>query len=535
MDHNEFYQNNGYTGGAQPPVPENNAPAANDAFQYGDMYSESTSPAETPASDRQDTQAIPPVQEVSADASSAAPAQQPASPGMPAAQPYPPMNGYAAPGAGYYAQPSYPVYPQQTYSYPTAAQPAAPKKKSSTGKVALVFGCLLLALCVGLGGGFAGSYLAQQTASQKTETSTVSSASSETIKSSESSGTLTIVQASDTETTPTTTQEVAAKVKDSVVEITTEITSYDSFYGQYVSQAAGSGVIISQDGYIITNNHVIEGATSITVRLTNSKSYEAKLIGSDEDLDVALLKIDETGLTCATFGDSSALQVGQTAVVIGNPLGQLGGTVTDGIISALDREIKIDGKIMNLLQTNAAINPGNSGGGLFDAHGNLVGIVVAKSSSTSSGTTVEGLGFAIPVNDVISILDDLKTHGRVTGRGFLGVNLVDIDSESAMFMYRVDEQGVYISNVIEGSAAEKAGIKIGDRVVKIGEKEISNSSQLKSEVSKHRAGDTLTMVISRDGEEKTVSVTLGERTTEESSATEESPYRRYSPFGLEEG
>ena len=294
-------------------------------------------------------------------------------------------------------------------------------------------------------------------------------------------------------------------------------------------------MIISQDGYIITNNHVIEGATSITVRLTNSKSYEAKLIGSDEDLDVALLKIDETGLTCATFGDSSALQVGQTAVVIGNPLGQLGGTVTDGIISALDREIKIDGKIMNLLQTNAAINPGNSGGGLFDAHGNLVGIVVAKSSSTSSGTTVEGLGFAIPVNDVISILDDLKTHGRVTGRGFLGVNLVDIDSESAMFMYRVDEQGVYISNVIEGSAAEKAGIKIGDRVVKIGEKEISNSSQLKSEVSKHRAGDTLTMVISRDGEEKTVSVTLGERTTEESSATEESPYRRYSPFGLEEG
>lgn len=419
----------------------------------------------------------------------------------------------------YTAGQPYNSYQQSPYnvmnsnSYSNYTMPADSKKKTKnkgTGKkVALVAGALALALCVGVGGGFLGSYLASQN-NDTVQTNTTESSKSSS-DSNKSSAALNITKAENTDTAPTNTQEVAAKVKDSVVEITTETTEYDSFYGQYVAQAAGSGVIISQDGYILTNNHVIDGASTITVRLTNSKTYTAKLIGKDATLDVALLKIEEKGLTTAAFGDSSKLNVGQTAIAIGNPLGQLGGTVTDGIISALDREIQIDGKTMNLLQTNAAINPGNSGGGLFDANGNLIGLVVAKSSSTSSGTSVEGLGFAIPANDIVDILEDLKTKGYVTGRGNLGINIVTINTENAMFMYRVDKEGVYVSAVTSGSAAEKAGIKVGDRIVSFNGKDITEGSELTSAVSKLKAGKEVEIKVERDGKEQTLKATLDEK------------------------
>ena len=271
------------------------------------------------------------------------------------------------------------------------------------------------------------------------------------------------------------------------------------------------------------------------MRLTNQKTYTAKLIGKDSTLDIALLKIEETDLTTATFGDSAKLSVGQVAIAIGNPLGQLGGTVTDGIISAMDREITIDGKKMNLLQTNAAINPGNSGGGLFDANGNLIGIVVAKSSSTSSGTSVEGLGFAIPINDVVSVLDDLKTNGRVTNRAYLGVNVVDIINENAKFMYRVEKEGVYVSYVQPDSAAQQAGIKAYDRLVKIDDKEISESTDLTNYLAKHKKGDKVKIVVERDGKEITLDVTLGERPSDEETEKQEQQttpdYRNnYDPF-----
>lgn len=406
--------------------------------------------------------------------------------------------------------------PQNANVHYTAGTQPKPKKKSPAKKVALIAGALALTLCVGVGGGLLGASLAGSNAAEVLSTST-SSESSESSKKESSESALNITQASDSETAPTTTQEVAAKVRDSVVEITTEITSYDSYYGQYVSQAAGSGVIISEDGYIITNNHVIEDANTITVRLTNSKTYTAKLVGKDATLDVALLKIEETGLTAATFGDSSKLSVGQTAIAIGNPLGQLGGTVTDGIISALDREIQLEGKTMNLLQTNAAINPGNSGGGLFDSNGNLIGIVVAKSSSTTSGTSVEGLGFAIPANDVVDILEDLKTKGYVSGRGSLGVNIVSINTENAMFMYRVDKEGVYVSAVTSGSAAEKAGIKVGDCITKFEDKEITEATDLTSQLSKHKAGEKVKLTIYRDGKEQVIEVTLDEKAADSDS------------------
>ena len=201
----------------------------------------------------------------------------------------------------------------------------------------------------------------------------------------------------------------------------------------------------------------------------------------------------------------------------------------------MDREITIDGKKMNLLQTNAAINPGNSGGGLFDANGNLIGIVVAKSSSTSSGTSVEGLGFAIPINDVVSVLDDLKTNGRVTNRAYLGVNVVDIINENAKFMYRVEKEGVYVSYVQPDSAAQQAGIKAYDRLVKIDDKEISESTDLTNYHEKHKKGDKVKIVVERDGKEITLDVTLGERPSDEETEKQEQQttpdYRNnYDPF-----
>ncbi|MDD6489059.1 MAG: trypsin-like peptidase domain-containing protein [Clostridia bacterium] len=426
--------------------------------------------------------------------------------------------------------PQYNAANQQNYTVPqyhnanpqyNSVNQQPPKKSKNGKKVALIVGALALTLCVGLGGGLLGAYLLGNNGGVSVATNT---SNPENSKTENSNSGLTIIQASDDEVKPTTTQEVAEKTLDSVVEITTESTEYDSFYGQYVAKGAGSGVIISADGYIITNNHVVEGATSVKVRLTNEKSYDAKVIGTDSTLDVALIKIEETNLKPATFGDSSKLKVGQTAIAIGNPLGKLGGTVTDGIISALDREIELDGKTMTLLQTNAAINPGNSGGGLFDSNGNLIGIVVAKSTSSSNGTSVEGLGFAIPVNNITDILDDLRTSGYVTGRPTLGVTLVDVDTEQKQFMYRVDKLGAYVSSLVSGGAAEKAGIKVGDCITKIGDKEVSTSSEIKAELTKHKAGEKIKITVDRDGKEKIFDVTLGESIPEESSTEESSSY-----------
>ena len=408
------------------------------------------------------------------------------------------------------------------------------KKKSGTGKKAALFAAVIaLSLCVGLGGGLAGSYLMNQNSSTSVKSDTSKNDGATTESSVSKDGSLVITQASNTETPPTNTTEVVAKVKDSVVEITTESTSYDYFYGQYVSKGAGSGVIISKDGYILTNHHVIEDATTINVRLTNGKTYEAKVIGSDSVVDIALIKIEENDLTTATFGDSAKISVGQTSIVIGNPLGRLGGTVTDGIISALDREIKIDGKTMNLLQTNAAINPGNSGGGMFDANGNLIGIVVAKTAYSSSGDSAEGLGYAIPINDVLSILDDLKTDGYVSDRAYLGINLQDITSENDMLLYRVDRAGTYISSVGSGSSAEKAGLKISDCIIKIDDKDITQASEVSSIIAKHKKGDKIKITVYRDGKEIELEATLDARPNGNDSSSQNKTPQRTSPSSSE--
>lgn len=437
---------------------------------------------------------------------------------------------YNSPYSQQYQQPTYntPYYqPQLTEA--TDVKPVAKKKSKTAKRVAIITASLALVACIGIGGGFLGSKLA---GSSVTPASTESSSSTSKAGSSETSkGSLNITKNEGTQVAATSTQEVAEKAANSVVEITTESVVSGQYMQQYVSTGAGSGVIISEDGYIITNNHVIDGANTITVTLKNGKSYTAKLIGKDSQVDVALLKIEETGLSPVTFGDSDNLKVGETAVAIGNPLGKLGGTVTNGIISALNREITIDGETMNLLQTNAAINPGNSGGGLFNANAELIGLVVAK----SSGSDVEGLGFAIPINDVVNILQDLMDHGYVTGRPSLGVSLTDI-SEDQLFSYRLDEAGTYVAQVTSGSAAEKAGIKLGDLLVKIDDTEITSSSQAASLISKHKAGDEVSITIKRDGKEQTVKATLDESTTSSDTKTEQSssttePYQSYGNYG----
>ena len=291
---------------------------------------------------------------------------------------------------------------------------------------------------------------------------------------------------------------VANAVKDSVVEISTEMAMGNSFFQQFVQSGAGSGVIISKDGYIITNNHVIEGATKITVRLTSGTECEAKLIGTDDQADIAVLKIEAADLTFAVIGSSKDLVVGEEVLAIGNPLGELGGSVTNGIISALDREMTIDGQTMRLLQTNAAINPGNSGGGLFNMDGELIAIVNAK----SSGLGIEGLGFAIPIDYAYSIATELLTNGYVSGRPAMGISYIEISTYWELLSYGVPNYGIY---VYDGG---ETGLKNGDRIVSIGEHEIQYSSSLKKALQSYKVGDTVEVTVARDGRFTKINVTL---------------------------
>jgi len=312
-----------------------------------------------------------------------------------------------------------------------------------------------------------------------------------------------------------TVQEITKAALDSVVEIRTESVQMDSWMGQYVTEGAGSGVIIKDNGYIITNNHVVAGASNIIVTTTDKKEYEATLIGTDADTDVAVIKINGQGLKAATMGNSEQLNVGDLAVAIGNPLGELGGTVTAGIISALDRSISIDGKTMRLLQTDTSINPGNSGGGLFNQYGQLVGVVVAK----SSGSDVEGLGFAIPINRAAEVASQLMDGGYVKGKPSTGMAYQDISQQQSADPFGFDEffggtpsqSGVYIAE-INGKNAKKAGFKVGDMVYSVDGKEIDSFETLSSIITSHKVGDKVTYVVLRDGQALEIDLELEEKT-----------------------
>lgn len=288
------------------------------------------------------------------------------------------------------------------------------------------------------------------------------------------------------------TVEIVEKTADSVVEITTETVTTGVFAQQFIKSGAGSGVIIDAEGFIVTNHHVIDGATKISVTLRDGTAYDAKLKGSDSELDIALLEINpDSKLTSAAFGDSDTLRVGQRTVAIGNPLGQLGGSVTEGIISALNRDVVIDGQTMSLLQTDTAINPGNSGGGLFDANANLVGIVNAK----SSGSEVEGLGFAIPINDVVNVIGDLSEYGFVRGRVDLGMTFIDVDSQQLAWMYGLEKTGCYIYSVDKNSNADIAGFESGDRVISVNGTEVTASDEVEDIIKDCAVGEDVTFQV----------------------------------------
>lgn len=300
--------------------------------------------------------------------------------------------------------------------------------------------------------------------------------------------------------------QAAQKAAPSVVEILAEgtTTTYGFFGGTYTSQSAGSGVIISDDGYIITNHHVVEDGESFTITTYDGTEYEASLIGSDAKSDIAVLKVEAEDLTPAVLGDSSTVQTGDTAIVIGNPLGTLGGTVTDGIISATSRTITVNDQAMELLQTNAQINSGNSGGGLFDGNGNLIGIVNAKDSgTTSTGTTIEGLGFAIPINTAFDIATQLIENGEVTNRATIGVYLQELTQSTGKY-----KAGLYITEVIKGSGAETAGLQAYDRIIEANGRKISSYEDLSASLLDKHVGDPFEMTVERDGQQIDVTVTL---------------------------
>lgn len=389
---------------------------------------------------------------------------------------------------------SNPNEPVDTKNY--AEEPwetAKPKKKRAGLKLTA------LALCCALLGGFVGAGVNRAVFGAKVNE--------------------TAVQVSDREVAEITTvrvgggreltmPEVYAANVNSVVSINVSATGTNVFGQSVQTAASGSGFAITQDGYIVTNYHVVEGASSVKVTLYNGETYDASVIGGDEDYDIAVIKIDVNGLSPVVLGDSSKIAIGETVAAIGNPLGELTFSMSQGIVSCVDRAINVDGTPFNMIQVDCSINPGNSGGPLVNTYGEVVGIVSAKYSSYSS-TTVEGIGFAIPINDVLAMIEDIMTNGYVTNKPFIGITPGTMTKQMAQqYRYTVSE-GVFVYSVEPGSAADKAGLKMGDVILKIDGKEIKDTAGLTAAKKSYSAGDTATFTIYRGGETMEIQLTFG--------------------------
>jgi serine protease Do len=375
--------------------------------------------------------------------------------------------------------------------------------------------CLVCALLGGIAGGaLAGTSLAKKL-SASTGTASTATASG--------SGTSTVAASKTGTMTPAQIYDMACK---QVVGIQSSVT-YSNFFGQTTTAAvSGTGFFISTDGYILTNYHVIEDAyqssSKITVLTHDGTSYTATVTGVDSSNDLAVLKIDATNTNAVTMGDSASMSVGDTVYAVGNPMGELQFTMTSGMVSALDRAVTTSEytSAINMFQIDAAINEGNSGGPVYNANGQVIGIVTAKysSSSTSSSTSVEGLGFAIPINDAKTIANDLMTKGYVTGKAYMGVSL-DENYSSVYSQYYNLPEGAYVKYVESGSAAAKAGIAAGDIITKVDSKSISSYSDLTSAVKQYHSGDTATITLYRSGKTMTVTITFDEAKATSSSSS----------------
>ena len=319
---------------------------------------------------------------------------------------------------------------------------------------------------------------------------------------------------------PLTAAQIYATYVGSTVGITTEIDT--NVFGQVVQTAAsGSGFVISQDGYIVTNYHVIEDASRITVTFVDGKSYDATLVGGDEENDIAVLKIDATGLTPVVIGSSDNLVVGDQVYAIGNPLGELTFSLTGGYVSALNRNVTMsDGRRMNYIQTDTAINSGNSGGALFDQYGQVVGIVSAKLSNNgdTSQASVEGIGFAIPIDNVWNMITDIMEYGYITGKPYMGIINSSVSGEAQRYG---TPAGAYVMGVVDNSCAATAGLQVGDIITKLDDTDITSSDDLQNALAEYRAGDTATLTVSRSGQTQTLTITFDERTDERVAASQE--------------
>lgn len=394
--------------------------------------------------------------------------------------------------------------------------PVQPKKHhGGVGRVvALILSCAVISAACGFGG----AILAQNG----------SSTGKTTVQQSNRTATTVNVKKVDGQTLMSP-AEVYASTVNSVVSINCSAVSTNIFGQQTESASSGSGFIYTADGYIVTNQHVVANASSINVTLYNGDTYPATLVGSDSDYDVAVLKIDAKDLPAVTLGSSTDVNVGDTVLAIGNPLGELTFSMSQGIVSCVNRAINVEGTPFNMIQVDASINPGNSGGPLMNLYGEVVGIVSAKYSSYAN-TTVEGLGFAIPINDVQSIIKDIIENGSVGNKAYMAITAGTMTQQMAA-QYKINAtEGVFVYSVEDGGAGDKAGLKLGDVITKLNDTQITSMEDLSAAKKGFKAGDTVTLTVLRDGKEITTQLTFDAQpqTTDDTTDSSQSGDNSYN-------
>ena len=419
---------------------------------------------------------------------------------------------HPAPQAG--PAPEYQNGPQQP------VQEMKPVKKNRVGMKLTA-----LALCCALLGGAVGGGIVWGVSNSGEEDSTTINVSDRTVSQ-------VAVNKVDGQTEMSDAEVYAANV-NSVVSINVTGTSGTNWFGQPVQTAsAGSGFILTSDGYIVTNYHVVGDAQTIQVTLYSGDTYDAQYVGGDEDYDIAVIKIEATGLQAVTLGDSEELNVGDHVLAIGNPLGELTFSMSGGMVSSVNRTINVDGTPFNMIQTDTSINPGNSGGPLLNSYGEVVGIVSAKYSSTgSNGETAEGLGFAIPINDVSSMIQDIMTNGYVSNRAYLGATIGTLNASMAQ-QYRYDiTEGAFVYSVEDGGPADQAGLQLGDVITAIDDTEITSLDDLTVARKSYTAGDTCTLTVYRQGETITLQLTWGAAPAEQQAESQSQTQQDNSQSG----
>ena len=392
--------------------------------------------------------------------------------------------------------------PQEPHT-PVEEKPRKQKKSGAKKGVALVLVCALVSGCMGVGGAFLGSRMVR---GDQPET-VVSDGVSTVMKGVRETSVIQIQQI-DSSKTLTAAEVYAANVNSTVGIVTSAVTT--NFWGQQTtSAAAGSGFIFTDDGYILTNYHVVSGADSVTVSTYDGTKYDAKIVGYDESNDVAVLKIEATGLTPVVIGSSDTLNVGDSVVAIGNPLGELTFSLTAGAVSALNREVTMsNGTSMELIQTDCAINSGNSGGALFNMHGEVVGITNAKySGSSGSGASIDNIGFAIPINDVYSIVTSIIEKGYIE-KPYIGVSVLSVSEETQKYGL---PQGASVQSVTDDGPAKAAGLQVNDIITKVNDTEITSSNDLVKAVGQCKPGDEITLTVYRQGQTMEIKVTVARK------------------------